>query len=156
MPRHLVTLRDLGLNSDGRDAVRLHERRGDRQNLVWVVAGTNGDGGDQALWLFGSEQTNGNCERVAALDRDAEDCLIFTSPSAPQVKRFARDLRAGDSNTRIGVQGKPAKFPLIQWGGSGVDSDGRGRILRLKRRGFDAPERDAARRSERGLRKNQM
>jgi hypothetical protein len=156
MPRHFVTLGDLGLNSDGRDAVRLHERWGDGQNLAWVVALANGNGGDQAFWFFGSEQTNGNAEGVAAFDRDAEDCPIFTSPSAPQVKRFAGDLRAGDSNTGIGLQRKPAKFPLIQWGGSGVDPDGRGRILGLKRCGFDAPERDAARRGECGLRKNQM
>jgi hypothetical protein len=156
MPGHLVTLRDLGLNSDGRDAVRLHERWRDAQNLAWVVAGMNRDGGDQAFWLFGSEQTNGNGEGVAALDRDAEDCPIFTAPSASQVKRFAGNLRPGDSNTGIGLQGQPAKLPLIQRGGGGVDSDGRGRILGLKRRGFDAPERDAARRGECGLRKNQM
>lgn len=106
--------------------------------------------------MFGSEQTNGNGEGVAALDRDAEDCPIFTAPSASQVKRFAGNLRAGDRDTRIRLQRKPSKLPLIQRGGSGVDSDGRGRILGLKRRGFDAPERDAARRDECGLRKNQM
>jgi hypothetical protein len=106
--------------------------------------------------LFGSEQTNGNGEGVAALDRYSEDCPIFTAPSAPQVKRFAGNLRAGDRDTRIGLERKPAKFPLIQWGGGGVDSDGRGRILGLKRRDCDAPERDAARRGECGLRKNQM
>jgi hypothetical protein len=106
--------------------------------------------------LFGSEQTNGNGEGVAALDRDAQDCPIATFPSAPQVKRFAGNLRPGDRDTGIRLQRKPAKLPLIQRGGSGVDSDGRCRILSLKRRGFDAPERDAARRDECGLRKNQM
>jgi hypothetical protein len=104
--------------------------------------------------LFGSEQTNGNREGVAALDRDAEDCPISTSPSAPQVKRFAGDLRAGERDTGIGLQRKPAKLPLIQWGGSGVDSDSRGRTLAHELWWLD--ERDTERPDERGLRKNQM
>jgi hypothetical protein len=156
MAGDFVTLRYLGLNSDGRDAIWLHERWGDRQNLAWVVAGANGNGSDQAFWSFVSEQTNGNREGVAALDRDAEDRPISTSPGAPQVKRFAGDLRAGNRDTGIGLQRQPTKLPLIQRRGSGVDSNGRGEILGLKRGGFDAPERDAGRRGECGLRKNQM
>jgi hypothetical protein len=154
MPGHFVTLRDLGLNSDGRDAVRLHERWGDGQNLAWVVPGANGNGGDKAFWLIGSEQTNGNCEGVAALDRNTDDRPIFTCPSVLQVKRFAGDLRAGDSDTGIGLQRKPAKLPLIQWRGSGVDSDGRGRTL--GRELWWRNERATERRDKRGLRKNQM